>query len=122
MLSATALRPVRIIADRFDRTAFHCFFAESFFFWRLRLFIDVGMAAVIVSFEIGRRGFAAQIAVDALIIYVEFARYVFGVFVCGIGHGFFLKSEGETLGRNAPYAINLAADAPARNRHQPLAR
>ena len=46
-------------------------------------------------FEIGRRGFAAQIAVDALIIDIEFARYVFGVFVCGIGHGFFPKNEGE---------------------------
>jgi hypothetical protein len=79
------------------------------------------MAAVIVPLEIGGRGFTAQIAVDALIIDVKFARYVFGVFVCGIGHGFSLKSEGETLG-NAPYAINLAADAPARNPHQPLTR
>jgi hypothetical protein len=49
------------------------------------------MAAVIVPFEIGGRGFAAQIAVDALIIYVEFAWYVLGVFVCGIGHGFSLE-------------------------------
>jgi hypothetical protein len=80
------------------------------------------MAAVVVPFEIGGRGFTAQIAVDALIIDVKFARYVFGVFVCGIGHGFSLKSEGETLGRNAPYAINLAADAPARNHYQPLGR
>jgi len=98
MLSTTVLRPVPIIADRFDRTAFHRFFAKSFFFRRLWLFIDVGMAAVIVPLEIGGRGFTAQIAVDALIIDVKFARYVFGVFVCGIGHGFSLKSEGETLG------------------------
>jgi hypothetical protein len=49
------------------------------------------MAAVVVSFEIGRRGFTAQIAIDALIIDIEFARYVFGVFVCGIGHGFSRK-------------------------------
>jgi hypothetical protein len=53
------------------------------------LFIDVRMAAVVVPLEIGRRGFAAQIAVDALIIDIEFARYVFGVFVRGIGHGIF---------------------------------
>ena len=46
-------------------------------------------AAVIVSLEIAGCRFATQIAVDALIIYVEFARYVFGVFVCGIGHGLF---------------------------------
>src|SRR5437899_11261529 len=94
MLSATVLRPVSIIADRFDRTAFHRFFAKSFFFRRLWLFINVGMAAVIVPLEIGGRGFTAQIAVDALIIDIKFARYVFGVFVCGIGHGFSLKSEG----------------------------
>jgi hypothetical protein len=89
------LRAVPVVADRFDRTAFHGFFAESLFFWRLRLFIDVRMAAVIISFEIGGRGFAAQIAVDALIIYVEFAGDIFGVFVCGIGHGFSVKNDGK---------------------------
>jgi hypothetical protein len=51
------------------------------------------MTAVIVSLEIGGRCFAAQIAVDALVIDVEFTRYVFGVFVCGIGHDFSRKSE-----------------------------
>jgi hypothetical protein len=80
-----------VVADRFDRTAFHCFFAKSFFFRRLRLFIDVGMAAVIVPLEIGRRGFAAQIAIDALIIDIEFAWDVLGVFVRGVGHGFARK-------------------------------
>jgi hypothetical protein len=53
------------------------------------------MAAVIVPFEIRGRGFAAQIAVDALVIYIEFARYVLGVFVRGVGHGFSVKNEGE---------------------------
>ena len=74
------LRTIRA-PNRFDRTAFHRFFAESFFLWRLRLFIDIGMAAVIVPFEICGRGFAAQIAVDALIIDVEvtgkFSAYLF---------------------------------------------
>jgi hypothetical protein len=55
------------------------------------LFIDVGMAAVVVPFEIGGCRFPAQITVDALIIDVEFARYVFGVFVRDIGHGFSRK-------------------------------
>jgi hypothetical protein len=82
------LRAVAVVPDRFDRTAFHCLFAKSFFFRRLRLFINIGMAAVVVPFEIGWRGFAAQIAIDALIIDIEFARYVFGVFVSGIGHVF----------------------------------
>jgi hypothetical protein len=45
------------------------------------------MATVIVPFEIGGRGFAAQIAIDALIVDIKLARYVFGVFVRGIGHG-----------------------------------
>jgi hypothetical protein len=39
------------------------------------------VAAIIVPFEIRGGRFAAQIAVDALIIDVEFARYVLGVFV-----------------------------------------
>jgi hypothetical protein len=47
------------------------------------------MAAVIVPFEIGGRGFAAQIAIDTLVVDVEFARYVFGVFVRDISHGSF---------------------------------
>ena len=72
---------VPVAADRFDRAAFHRFFAETFFVRRLRLLVHVGVPAVIVSFEIGGGRFAAQIAVDALIIDVEFARYVLGVFV-----------------------------------------
>jgi hypothetical protein len=49
------------------------------------------MTAVIVPLEVGGRCFAAQIAVDALVIDVEFTRYVFGVFVRGVGHDFSLK-------------------------------
>src|SRR5207249_9829490 len=102
MLSATVLRPVPIIADRFDRTAFHRFFAKSFFFRRLWLFINVGMAAVTVPLEIGGRRFTAQIAVDALIIDVKFARYVFRVFVCRNGHGFSLKTRRGTGKKKRP--------------------
>ena len=51
------------------------------------------MAAVIVPLEVGGRCFAAQIAVDALVIDVEFTGYVFGVFVCSIGHGFSRKMK-----------------------------
>jgi hypothetical protein len=50
------------------------------------------VAPVIISFKIGRRRFAAQIAVNALIIDIEFALYVLGVFVRGVGHVF---PEGE---------------------------
>src|SRR5207244_11036179 len=57
------LRPV--VSDRFDRTAFHRFFAKSFFFWRLGLLIDVGLVAVVGSFDIGRCGLLETIAVHA---------------------------------------------------------
>jgi hypothetical protein len=87
------LRAIAIVTDRFDRTAFHRFFAKSFFLWRLRLFIDIGMATVIIPLEVCGRGFAAQITVNALIIDVEFARNVLGVFVCGISHGFPVKMK-----------------------------
>jgi hypothetical protein len=80
------LGAVPVVADRFDRAAFHRFFAETFFVGRLRLLVDVRVAAVIVPFEIRGSGLAAQIAVDALIIDVEFARYVLGVFVRCVGH------------------------------------
>jgi hypothetical protein len=50
------------------------------------------MTAVVVAFETGGCRFAAQIAVDALIVDVELSRYVFGVFVCEVGHSFYGKS------------------------------
>jgi hypothetical protein len=53
------------------------------------------VAAIVVALEIGGRGFAAQIAVDALIIDVKLACYIFGVFVRGIGHSFSCKNERE---------------------------
>jgi hypothetical protein len=59
------------------------------------LFIDVGMAAVIVPFEIGRRGFAAQIAIDALIIDIEFARYVSAYLFATSAMAFSQKNEVE---------------------------
>ena len=110
-----------VVADRFDRAAFHCLFAKSFFFRRFRLFIDIRVAAVVVPLEIGRRGFAAQIAIDALIIDIEFAWYVFGVFVRDIGHGFPRKVSG-TLERNARSANNLRLNVIARNHQMPLTR
>ena len=76
------------------------------------------MAAVVVTLEIGGRGFAAQIAVDTLIIDVEFARYVFGVFVRDIGHGLPGKSEVERWEEMFTPQSNLAVDELARNRQK----
>src|SRR5947209_14446637 len=77
-----------VVSDGFNRATFHRLFAEAFFFRRLRLFVDVRMTAVVVAFEIRRRSFAAQIAVDALLIDVEFTGCVFGIFVGDVGHDF----------------------------------
>ena len=82
-----------VVANRFDRATFHRFFAERFLLRGLWLLVNVGMTPVVVAFETPGCRFAAQIAVDALIIYIECPRYVFGVFVCDIGHSFYGKSE-----------------------------
>jgi hypothetical protein len=80
------LGAIPVVADCFDWAAFHRFFAETFFVGRLRLLVNVGVAAVIIPLEIRGSGLAAQIAVDALIVDVEFAWYVLGVFVRCVGH------------------------------------
>jgi hypothetical protein len=82
-----------VVANRFDRATFHRFFAERFLLRGLWLLVNVGMTPVVVAFETGRCRFATQIAIDALIIDVECPRYVFGVFVCDVGHSFYGKSE-----------------------------
>jgi hypothetical protein len=84
-----------VVPDRFDRATFHRFLAKRFFLGALRLFVNVGVAAVVVAFVIRRRGLAAKITVDALIIDVVRTGNVFGVFVCCVGHIFPLKSELE---------------------------
>jgi hypothetical protein len=77
-----------VAADRFDRATFHSLFTKTFFLGRLRLFVNVGMTAVVVALEIRGRSFAAQIAVDALFIDIEFAGSIFGIFIGGVGHNF----------------------------------
>jgi hypothetical protein len=77
-----------VATDRFDRATFHRLFTKAFFFRRLRLLVNIGMAAVVVALEICGRRFPAQIAVDALFIDIEFAGSIFGIFVGGVGHNF----------------------------------
>jgi hypothetical protein len=79
-------RLAAVIANGFDGTTFHRFFAKGLFLWRFRLFINVGMAAVVVALEIRGRGFAAQIAIDALVVDVELSGNVLGVFICYVSH------------------------------------
>lgn len=76
-----------VVADGFDRAGGDGFFAEKGFFFCFRLFEDDAVSAVVVAVEIGRGGLAAEVAVDALIVYVVFAGSVVGVFVFDVGHG-----------------------------------
>jgi hypothetical protein len=76
-----------VASDRFDWAAFHCLLAERLLFRGLRLLINVGVTAVVVAGEIGRSSFTAEIAVDALIIYVETSSDVLGILVCYFSHG-----------------------------------
>ena len=84
--AVTKARLAAVAADGLDRATFLRFLAKRFFLGTLRLLIDKGMAAVVVALEIRGRGFAAQIAIDALVIDVKFTVYVFRIFVCGISH------------------------------------
>jgi len=47
------------------------------------------VAAVVIPLEVGWRGFAAQIAIDALIIDVKLSFNIFSVFISDISHKFF---------------------------------
>jgi hypothetical protein len=44
------------------------------------------MASIVIALEIGRRGLATQITVDALVVDVEFSIDVLGVFIRNISH------------------------------------
>ncbi len=78
-----------VVADRLDRAAVESLLAEGLLLGSLRLFVDVAVSAIVVTFEVCRCGFAAQIAVDALIIHVKFTPYVVAVFVCYVCHNFY---------------------------------
>ena len=75
-----------VAANGLDRATFHRLFAERFFLRRFRLLVYVGMPTIIVTTEVRRCGFAAKIAVDALVIDIELSIYIFGIFICGVGH------------------------------------
>jgi len=80
-----------IVADGFDRAAFLGFLAACLFFGCRGLFIYQRVAAVVVALEIVRRGLAAQVAVNALVVHVVFARDVLGIFICSVSHKFVVE-------------------------------
>ena len=75
-----------VVPDGFDRAAFHRLDALGLLFGGVGLLVNVGIPAIVAAGEIGRGGLAAEVAVDALVINVEFTGDVFGVFVFEFGH------------------------------------
>ena len=78
-----------VVADGLDRAAFHGFLAKGALVVVLRLLVNVGISAVVVAGEVVGSGFAAEVAVDALVIDVEGAGGVFGIAIIDVGHGEF---------------------------------
>jgi hypothetical protein len=88
------------VADGFHGAAFHGFLAQRLLLRRLGLFVNVGVPAIVIAGEIARSGFAAEIAVDALVIDVEFACDVLGIFVCDVSHNLMMNWTQKSGGRN----------------------
>jgi len=82
-----------VAADRFDRATFHRLSAKSDFFVSHGLLLHKGVATLVIAGKKSRGGFAAKIAVDALLVREEFSRNVRFPFVCFVGHGAVNKSN-----------------------------
>ena len=75
-----------VVADGFHRTAFLGLLAAGFLVRRGGLLVNEGITSVVVAFKVVRSGFAAQIAVNALVVHVIFSCNVFGISVCYVSH------------------------------------
>src|SRR5205807_4019951 len=111
----TGHRPVAtplsaVVTDGFDGATFHRFLAKRFFLGRLGLLVNEGVSAVVVAFVIRRRGFPAEVAVDALIVDVEFTIDIFWIFICRVGHRSPVKAKWN-VGRNPSRAMEFSSGA-----------
>src|SRR5947199_188510 len=99
---------VAIVPDRFDGTAFESFHAKRNFFFSRRLLVNERVAPLIMARE--KRGcrFAAEIAIDALLIHKKFPGSIVLPLVCFIGHG----SENFLWISSASIAISAAKRHP----------
>ena len=75
-----------IITDGFHRASRLRFFAEAEFLVIFGLFEKIAVSAVVITREVRRCGLTAEVAVDALVVHVEGASHVFGIFVCEVSH------------------------------------
>jgi hypothetical protein len=75
-----------IVADCFHRASLLGFLAKRFLLGSGGLLENVGIPAVVVASKVRGRGFAAQVAINALIVHVIFSGRILGVSVCNISH------------------------------------
>ena len=88
-----------VAADGFDRAAAHCLLAEGFLFWGGGLLVDEAVAAIVVASEVCGSRFAAQVAINALVVHIEGAGDVLRVFVSEVSHReVFLEARENRLG------------------------
>ena len=80
------MRFVTIVPYGLRRTSFNPLLAKSVLLWGRRLPIDVRMTSLIVAANVVRGGFAAKIAISALVIDVEFTGNILGIAVDEVGH------------------------------------
>jgi hypothetical protein len=75
-----------VLTNRLNRATLQRFHALSYLFFGAGLLVNVRVSALIVSREKSGSRLAAKIAVDTLLIDVEFARRILGPFVRFVGH------------------------------------
>ena len=97
-----SLSAVAVVADRFDRAAFHGLFALSFLLRGSGLHVNERITAIVISLEIVGRSFPAKVAVNALVIDEELSRHVLWVSVCDVGHKIVVKCLGRYMRLGQP--------------------
>ena len=70
-----------VVADGFHGATFHGLLAQGFFLFVLRLFIEKGIAAIIVPGKVLWSRLAAQVTINALSVAVVFTCCVVFVFI-----------------------------------------
>jgi hypothetical protein len=71
-----SLSAIAVVANGFDRAAFKGLHAKCNFFLGRRLLVHKGVTPFVIAGEKAWRGFAAEIAVDALLIDEKLARSI----------------------------------------------
>ena len=77
---------VAVFADSVNRATFEGLHTLIDFFLSLWLFENVRVTAVVLTGKVLGCGLAAEVAIDALRVYVEFTSYAFGALVVLISH------------------------------------